>query len=542
MTVRYPFALALAFALAPPLSVQAQDPHAHDHGTPPDRLGRVSFPVSCTPEASARFERAVALLHSFWWSEADRAFRSVAEADPTCAMAYWGTAMVRRGNPFAGAPAPDAVRAGLAAAERALALNPRTDRERGYASAVHALFAGADARDLRTGLLAYEEGMRELRDAHPDDVEAAVFYALAVTSNATPGDRSFERQKRAGAILEPLFERYPDHPGLAHYLIHTYDAPPIAHLGVEAARRYGRIAPAVPHAQHMPSHIFTRLGLWEESIESNRGSAEAARAYEEAQGMEAVSFDRAHAWDYLVYAYLQQGRDAEAEAIHSEMRGSTATPSIATDYAYAAIPARLALERGRWSDAEALPVRPSPGFRAGEAITHFARGIGSARSGDPVAARTEAATLAAIGSELAGRGESYWSQAVDAQRLAVEAWIALEAGATENALLLIARAAELEERIDKHPVTPGPILPARELQGDLLMELGRHADALRAYEQALEHEPGRARTLFGAARAAELSGDADGARARYAEYLRHMGSAGGDIQEVGIARAFLATH
>lgn len=539
MHLRSALPLVAALLALPAVSLHAQGTHEHP-GAPPEQLGRVEFPTSCSAEAQHRFERALALLHSFWWSEAEKAFQSVAEADPECAMAHWGSALVQRGNWFAGAPGPEAVRAGLAAAEKAAALNPPTPRERDYVAAVQLLFRDADRRDHRARSLAYEEAMRALSERYPDDPEATIFHALAVTANASPADTTFERQKRAGAILEPLFRSRPDHPGLAHYLIHTYDAPPIAHLGTEAARQYAEIAPSVPHAQHMPSHIFTRLGMWEESIRANLASAEAARAYEEAQGMDAVSFDRAHAWDYLAYAYLQQGRDAPVQALVEEVGSVAGAPSIATDYAFAAIPARYALERGRWRDAAGLAVRPSPGFRPGEAITHFARGIGAARSGDLAAARREADALAAIRGELEEKKDAYWSQTVEAQRLAVAAWIAHGEGDSAEALRLISRAAEIEETVGKHPVTPGPILPARELEGDLLLELDRPAEALRAYETALRYERNRARTLFGAARAAERAGDLDRARRYYAEYVQLMERADGEIPEMEAARAFLA--
>jgi tetratricopeptide (TPR) repeat protein len=309
---------------------------------------------------------------------------------------------------------------------------------------------------------------------------------------------------------------------------------------VDAARRYGEIAPSVPHAQHMPSHIFTRLGLWEESVEANLASAAAAREYEEARGMEAVSFDRAHAWDYLAYAYLQRGQDALAGALVDEVGRAEAQPSIATDYAFAAIPARYALERGRWAEAARLEVRPSPGFPAGEAITHFARGIGAARSGDAGAARDEVRALDRIRAALAERGDAYWGAVVEAQGLAVRAWIALHDGAAEEALAYVARAAELEEEVDKHPVTPGPILPAREQQGDILLEIGNFVEARRAYEAALRTEPNRARTVFGAARAAELAGDRAAARVRYEEYLRLMERADAGRSELEAAREFLS--
>lgn len=531
-------ALAL-LPLARTGSAAQNHPHAHG-GTPPERLGRVTFPVSCNPEAQQRFERAMALLHSFWWSEAHKAFDQVLAADPSCAMAYWGQAMTYRGNPF-GPPPADGPRKGLEAAHKAAALNPPTERERDYIAAVTALWTDHERVDLRTRSLAYEAAMRRVHERYPDDPEAAIFYAMALTVNAPPTDLSFERQQRAGAILEPLFARYPDHPGIAHYLIHTYDSPRLAAQGVEAARKYSEIAPSVPHAQHMPSHVFTRLGMWEASIAANRASAASARAYEEAQQLRAATMDRVHAWDYLVYAYLQRGQDAQARAIVEEARSvPEVAQHIAIGYAMAAIPARYALERGRWDEAAQLAVRPSPEFPAGEAITHFARGIGAARSGDVRAAEREVAALAAVRQTLEARNDTYWAQLVEAQRLAVAAWVAHAGGRSEEARRLAAEAAELEDALEKHPVTPGPLLPARELEGDLLLELKQPAAALRSYERALEREPNRARVLYGAALAAERAGDRAAARRHYAAFLELMKEADGDRPEPRAARAFLA--
>jgi tetratricopeptide (TPR) repeat protein len=530
-------AMAVVLAAAP---VQAQEHHHAHTGTPPERLGRVVFPVSCNAEAQQRFERAMALLHSFWWSEAQRAFDAVVEADPNCAMAYWGMAMTYRGNPY-GPPAAGAPQAGREAAQRAAALNPPTQRERDYIAAVTELWRDYETVDLRTRSLAYEAAMQRVHERHPDDPEAAIYYAFALTINAPPTDLTFERQKRAGALLEPLYERHPDHPGLAHYLIHTYDSPRLAHLGVDAARKYSEIAPSVPHAQHMPSHVFTRLGMWEESIEANRASAASARAYEEAQGLAMATMDRVHAWDYLVYAYLQRGQDVEARRILEEAAGIAAAEHIAIGYALAAIPARYALERGSWSEAAQLQVRPSPGFPAGEAITHFARGIGALRSGDPGAAQREVEALAAVRQTLEQKNDTYWAQLVEAQRLAVSAWIAHQEGRTLEALQLATAAAELEETLEKHPITPGPILPARELEGDLLIELNRPVEAQRAYEKALEREPNRARPLYGAARAAELAGDHETAYSHYRHYAELMAQASGERAELAEARRFLGS-
>ena len=519
-------------------ALAAQDPHTHG-AAPPEKLGRVNFPVSCNAKAQQQFGRAVALLHSFWFAEADKAFDSVAQADPNCAMAFWGKAMVQLGNPFT-PTSKEALQKGLAAAEQAAALNPPTARERGYVDAVRTLYRDHDKLDQRARGLAYEEAMKRVYESNPDDPEAAIFYARAVIPNAPPTDKTYERQKRAGAILEPLFAKQPEHPGLAHYIIHAYDAPPLARMAVHAAEQYNQIAPSVPHAQHMPSHIFTRLGMWDASIRANRTSADAAKKYEEAQQLKTASMDRVHAWDYLVYAHLQKGQDQAAGRILQEAQGVEGVSHLATHFALPALPARFALERGQWKQAAALPVRPSPGFRAGEAITHFARGIGAARSGDVASARRETEALKEIQQDLEQKKEAYWAQIVNAQHLAVSAWIAQAEGNTAEALRLAEQAAEIEEAAEKHPVTPGPILPARELQGDLLLELKRPAEALRAYEATLTREPNRARTVFGAARAAELSGNATAARKHYAHFVEQMAQADGERDEVRAARAYLA--
>jgi tetratricopeptide (TPR) repeat protein len=530
-------AAAAALAATPAL---AQEHHHAQGGTPPERLGRVVFPVSCNAEAQQRFERAMALLHSFWWTEADRAFGAVLEADPGCAMAHWGKALAARENPFGPIPRP-ALERGLTAIERAEALAPPTPRERDYIAAAAAIYRDHERLDHRTRMLAFEEAMQRVHERYPEDPEAAIFYARALVPNAPFTDRSFARQTRAADLLEPLFRQQPDHPGLAHYLIHAYDAPALAERGVRAAHQYHEIAPSVPHALHMPSHIFTRLGMWEESVEANARSAEAARRYEEANQATLASMDRVHAWDYLVYAYLQQGRDAAARQIVEEALDTRGVTNFAVEYGLAAIPARYALERARWTDAARLPLFEAATLPEAAAVRHFARGIGAARSGDAVRATREAEALAAISEALRPR-DAYWAQIVEAQRLAVSAWAAHAAGDDEEALRLARQAAELEDQQEKHPVTPGPLLPARELLGDLLLELGRPAEARQAYAQTLEREPNRARTLFGGARAAELAGDREAARGYYRELVQLMAGADGDRAELITARRFLGSR
>ena len=521
----------------------AQQGH-EGHG---EHLGRVRFPVSCNAEAQLRFERGVALLHSFWYEKAEDAFKDAVAADSTCAMGYWGQAMAIL-HPLWTAPAPAELGAGLAVADRGLAL-AKTPHERDYLQAIRSYYAEYATLDAKARLVAYSQAMDGVQRRNPRDREARIFYALSLIAlgQANATDTTFAFQKRADSILEPLFKAEPEHPGLAHYLIHTNDVPELAHLGLYAARRYAQIAPAVPHAQHMPSHIFTRLGLWDEDIVSNLRSAELARQFEEERHLNALWDQRGHAWDYLVYAYLQTGRDADAKRVVTRVDWVTAeypVGSLTNAYALAAIPARYALERGRWDEAVRLAVRPAPEWRAAEAITHFARALGAARGGDTALARAEVAALGEIEQALgaAGGQQAYWAGQVKIQQLAAGAWLARAAGDATEAVRQATAAADIEDVTQKHPVTPGAVLPARELLGDLLLELNRPADAARAYEALLRQAPGRARSLFGLARAAERAGDMTTARARYQEFLTLMHAADGDRPEILVARNALASR
>ena len=505
----------------------------HEHHAGAETLGTVSFPTSCTAAVQPDIDRAVAMLHSFWFDRAIAEFRKVAEADPTCAMAHWGIAMTLLGNPFIGQPSPPArERQGLAAAERALALaSHASPRERGYIEAALALWKDPAKHDHVARRALHEEAMRSLHEAYPDDREAAAFYARAVIANAPPTDREFKRQLYAGALLEPLFEGQPEHPGLAHYIIHTFDSPKLATNALAAAQRYARIAPDAPHALHMPSHIFTRLGYWDESIETNRRSAAA----------EPDSNAAVHPNDYLVYAYLQQGRDSSAAAVISRLKivDDAFYGGAIIGYNAVAMPARYALERSAWADAAATPVPPRAAPFV-EAVTRFTRAIGAARSGRLEQARAEVAALAALRDTLKQKRDSYWATIVEAQRLAASAWVAQGEGRTADALRLAKEGAELEESVEKHPVTPGPLLPARELLGDLLMTLDRPAEALVAYEATLEREPKRARALFGAAVAAEKAGKAASARRHYTELAQLMDRADSTRPEPKAAQTYLS--
>lgn len=527
--MRYALVLVVAATTAPGAPAWAQE-HEHPPGDEA-QLGRVTFPVSCAPSVRPQFERAVAMLHSFWFESARSAFAAIIEAEPQCAMAHWGIAMTLLGNPMTRATPPAAsLQEGAAAAARAADLaGSASHREQMYIDAVRSYYADHESRDHLTRMASLEQAFATLHDAHPEDMEAAIFHARTVVANASPADSTFSAQLRGAAIMQPLFDEHPDHPGLAHYLIHAYDTPQLAGRGEKAAFAYADIAPSAPHALHMPSHIFTRLGYWDESIETNTRSARA----------EPDSNAAVHPLDYMVYAYLQQGRDAEARRVLARVtRIDDSYYGGLLGYNFTAMPARFAVERGAWAEAAALEV-PRGATPYVQALTHFARAIGAARSGDPEAARADADALARLKAELDAAKDSYWSTVVEAQRLAASAWVARATGDDAAGLRLARQAAELEETVEKHPVTPGPLLPARELEGDMLLELGRPRDALAAYERTLQREPRRARALFGAARAAEQAGDAATAAARYRELVELMARGEASRPELVAARGYL---
>jgi tetratricopeptide (TPR) repeat protein len=486
--------VTVVFSGLPALAQQ----HRHDeHGG----LGHVSFPVSCNAEAQKRVNTAVAMLHSFWFQEARKAFESAAQADPACGVAYWGIAVTHFGNPFAGGPGAEGNKSGWEAAQKAASIGGRAARDQAYIDAALALYRDYDKVDNRTRMRAYETALGQLHERDPNDLESAIFHGLWLVATASPTDMTFAQQKQAAAILTPLFSKHPEHPGLAHYIIHAFDSPPLASYALDAARRYAQIAPDAPHALHMPSHTFTRLGYWDESIKTNRKSAD----------LEPTRGAKAHAADYMVYAYLQQGKDDAARSVLSEIgidpAGDAAIGAL-SGYNAIAMPARFALERDDWRMAAALPVTEGqPPFV--QAITRFARALGAARSGNAVAARTDINELNSIVEKLTAAKDPYWPIVVDAQRMAAEAWVLHLEGKHADALRLAAEAADKEEKVEKHPVTPGPLIPARELLGDILMVHGKPAEALVAYEQTLKKEPNRLRTLIGAARAAKAAGKAD---------------------------------
>lgn len=512
--------LAVVSLAALPLSLAAQQ-HSHLAGDDA-KLGSVHFETSCSPEAQVPFDRAVALLHSFEFGPAIVGFQAALAADPGCAMADWGIALSRWGNPFAPGLKPRAfLQQGGEAIEAAQAAKPKTQRERDYIAAAGRLYDHFETTSQQSRLQAYCDAMSQVAAHYPADTEASIFYALSLAMSADLADKTYAKQLKAGAILEKLFLSQPQHPGLAHYIIHSYDFPALAPRALTAARAYAKIAPDAPHALHMPSHIFTRVGSWDESVVANLASAAASRR-------EGNIAEELHASDYLVYAYLQSGRDAAAGRVVQALPGieshfnpkavpAGAAPTSAAYFAMAAIPARYALERGDWAAASRLEVRPTD-YPYTDAITWFARGVGAANLGETAAARNAAQQLAAIHRLLVDANEPYWALQVEIQRLTVLAFAALAEKNSSAALEQMRQAAELEDNTEKSAVTPGPIAPARELLAEMLLRLNRPGDALREFEATLNKEPNRFRALYGAARAAKLAGNTQAER-RYASAL-----------------------
>jgi hypothetical protein len=520
----------------------AQETHQHEHSAD-EKLGQVHFPTSCDPAAQVEFDRAVAMLHSFWYDKASDAFSDMARRNASCAMAYWGLAMTFY-HPLWEKPNAAALSNGRAAIEKARAIGAKSDRENAFIAAAEVFYKDHEKVDHLTRVLAYEKAMEEIHRRYPEDHETSVFYSLSLVASAQslPADKTYSKEKRAAAILNDVLAKEPEHPGVAHYLIHAYDSPPLASLALAAARSYARIAPSVPHALHMPSHIFTRLGLWQESIESNIAAEFASKQYAAQMHLEGARDEQLHAMDYLIYAYLQSAQDKQARAVLDELFQihKTTPQNFIVAYAFAAIPARYALERRQWSEAAALKSHsddfPWQQFPLAEAIIHFARGVGAARSGDTASARQSVAKLAALESmptELKERVQ------VKVQRFATSAWLAYAEGKRQDALNLMRSAAELEDATEKHPVTPGPVVPAREMLGDLLAVLGEPGQALKEFETSLVAAPGRFGSLLGAARAAKSSGNMETARSYYAKLVATCNQADSNRQELQEARSFL---
>jgi tetratricopeptide (TPR) repeat protein len=478
-------------------------------------IGKVDFFISCSPEAQVRFNRAMALLHNMMYRQAEEEFKAVARVDSYCAMAYWDIAMTLF-NPLCAEPKEDDLRRGWEEAKKAEALKPPTEREQGYVAAVKAFFRDWKSVDHRKRIIAWEAAQKKLYLANPDDIDAGALYALAHLATAPKGDTTFAHQKEAGALLQKLHLKAPEHPGLFHYTIHAYDNPEFADRALEVARGYLKLAPDVPHAQHMPSHIFVRLGLWSDSIAWNARSATAAMMQSRAGE---VSLHYIHAMDYLMYAYLQRAQDGMAlDTLNRINRVERYQDSFASSYGIAASQARYPLER------------------------RLARGLGSARTGDPAGAQNALETLDTLYERSVKAGQDYWAVLLDAQRKTVKAWSDYSEGKKNLALGLMREAADLEDSVDKHPVTPGAVLPARELLGDMLLLMGMPGKALKEYEASLRVAPNRFNGLYGAGYAAELTGDRSRAESFYSKLAQITVGVESDRSELKRAKAFLSEN
>lgn len=535
------------FCLIP--TARAQEPHSHQHEHSGE-LGRVNFTVSCNPEAQKKFIRAVAWLHSFEYEEAEKAFTEVTVADPRCGMGYWGIALSNY-HPLWAPPSAAELKKGREAVAKARSAGAPTPREQDYIAAIETFYKDSETLDHLTRVLAYSDAMEKLYRRYPSDREAGIFYSLTlIAKGMMAGDKSYTNEKKAAQILNLVLTREPRHPGVSHYLIHSYDYPALAHLALPAARSYAKIAPASAHAQHMPSHIFTRMGLWQESIRSNLDAKAAAEAHAVRNHLPGAWDEQLHAMDYLAYAYLQGAQDKRAWAVLDELNKIRRVdpPTFKVAYAFAAIPARYALERRQWNEAAKLPLHPGTmetfpweQFRWAEAQVRFARGIGAARVGDVAAARQEVEELGNIREALVDvKGDYDWGKQVEIKRQVAAAWLAHAEGKQEESVKLMRAAADLDDATDKHPVTPGAVLPAREQLGELLLEHKQPAAALVEFETSLRSTPNRFNGLYGAARAAKLAGNRKKARAYYAKLVVLSRQADSRRAEIDEARKFLA--
>ncbi len=527
------------------LMTGAQDAH-HGHGQGP-QLGKISFEASCNSNAKALLQRGLGWLHSFEYEQAARTFAEAAAVDPRCGIAHWGVAMSFY-HPLWAPPTVTELEKGQGAVAKARAVGAASEREVAYISAIDTFYRDADRLDHKTRVLAYSAAMEKLHKRFPDDREAAVFYALSLIAAGTMDkDGAFTKQKEAGQILNRVLAQEPNHPGAAHYLIHGFDYPSLAQFALPAARRYAGIAPDSPHAQHMPSHIFTRLGLWDESIKANLRSQAASRAYAKSIHLAGSDKEELHAMDYLAYAYLQTGQDPQAKHVLADLYAIKRVdpPVFSVAYAATAIPARLALERRQWKEAALLALPENvrklvklEDFRWAEAHLHFARAIGAARSGDATAARGEIATLREIEDGLTiPRGTYDWKTQVSIERQIATAWLMHAEGRADDATRLMRAAADLDDATEKHPVTPGALLPAREQLGELLLEIGRPAEALAEYKASLKRAPRRLAGLNGAARAARLAGNGAEAAKYYLQLVELTKNSDGSRAEIKEARA-----
>jgi tetratricopeptide (TPR) repeat protein len=503
-------------------------------------LGNVHFETSCTPQAQEKFDRGLAMVHSFFYPDSVQAFTEAAAADPQCAIAYWGIAISHRPNPLILPLTSTVLKNGWEAVEKGKTIGAKTERERNWLEAIELYYKDYDKVDQTQRGLAYEKAMEALMQKYPDDPEAAIFYALALNETALHSDKTFANQLKAGAILEKVEAKLPDHPGVLHYLIHTYDYPTLAQRGLDAANRYAEVAPAAQHAQHMPSHTYSMLGMWRQSVASNTKSREIARAQAARLWPGATHPGEPHHLDFMEYALLQLGQEGPAKQVRDD---SNAIKKLGFDYfasytALAAVPARFALERQAWKEAAALEPRGSQ-FPQAEAITHFARAMGAARSGNLAAAEHDVENLKVIRASLEKASQSYWASQVEIQMLAASAWIAQAKGEKETALKLMRAAADLEDDSEKHIAMENRLYPMRELLGDLLLEQQQPELALTEYETSLTSTPNRLRGLYGAAKAASAANQPDKAAAYFRKLAEMTKDADTDRVEISESRSSL---
>jgi hypothetical protein len=506
------------------------------------QFGSVVFETSCNGKVKEDFNLALKLLHSFEYDEAEKVFAKVIDRQPACAMAYWGVAMSNF-HPLWTPPSEAELEKGAKAIEIARSITPKSKREEDYITALSFFYKDRDKLDHRTRCLNFEKAMENLYTNYPADKEAAVFYALALDAAADPADKSFQKQKKAGRILTALSPGEPNHPGIVHYTIHTYDYPELAMLALPAARKYAAVAPSSAHALHMPSHIFTRLGLWDECINSNRASVSAAQCYAEATGIKGHWDEELHGLDYLVYAYLQKGDNdlAKKQCEYLQTIDEVHPVNFKVAYAFAAIPARYVLENKNWKEAARLKAKenfPWAEYPWQEAIIHFTRLMGAVHTDDIYSAKTELKELARLHEVLLAQKDAYKANQVAIQMKTGEAWIRFREGKQEEVLTLMKLAADMEDKTEKHPVTPGEVIPAKELLAGMLLQMNRPGEALKAYEANLKKHPNRFNGLYGAGLAAEKSGDREKAKFYY-QQLVSVANAGSNRPELQAAKQFL---
>lgn len=519
------FAAVATFGAASP--APAQD-------TTDQKLGKVHFATTCNEVAQRRFDRAMRYQHSFWYAESREIYEEAIKADATCAIAYWGIALSLLSNPHSAIPAPN-LAPGLAAIEKAKEVGAKSERERDYIDALSVMYVDYNKVPQAARVQSYLKKMEALAAKYPDDDEAQIFFAITLNVAASPADKTYANQLRGAAILEPIWQRQPQHPGIAHYLIHLYDYPAIAAKGLPAALRYAKIAPNAPHAQHMPSHIFTRVGYWKESVAANLASVEAAKAGKDFG-------EQLHGEDYMVYAYLQLAQDQKAREVIEQIEALQVGPdSFGGAFSHAAAPARFAFERGDWKGAARLEVIPNK-FPQVMAISHFARALGAARSGDAAAAKIDAAKLVELRDRLREGKIDYWATQVDIQLQIANAWILFADGKYDDALKAMAAAADAEDKTEKAPVTPGPLVPARELYGFMLLDRGMAKEALIAFETTKAKEPNRFNGYAGAAQAAQALGDTATAKTNYEKLLALAADSNSDRPVLAAARTFVASN